>query len=166
VATLAGFNACLLVAAEDKILGTEWLTVPLSRIEIQNRPGLFAKRGVPREQPVLVMPGFDSILVQNAPNGRAAHGPFENFINSASKASEGLPTEGLLRFRDGFARDARNDGAIQRGEKLPFGHVLLDRRWSTRRWPTDFANAGPDEWTGRRFPSNIRLFAIVPAFGK
>ena len=105
MAAAAGLEAGLLVSTEDVVLGAKALALPLASLEVQNRASLLGKAGIARKDPVLVPPGFEGILIQNAPHCAPTDGFAQGMLRPCSDVGQGLPTQRLLGFCDQFTGD-------------------------------------------------------------
>src|SRR5262245_25286296 len=140
----AGLHAGLLVGTEDVVLGTKALALPLAPIEVQNRASLLGKVGITRKDPVLVPPGFESILIQNAPHRAPTDGFAQGLLSPCSDVGQGLPTQRLLGFCDQFTGDGLDQCVVQGGKKLPCGPVLARPPGQSPPWPNGDAIVAPN----------------------
>ena len=112
----AGLHAGLLVGTEDVVLGAKALALPLASIEVQNRASLLGKAGIARQAPVLVPPGFESILSHNAPPCAPTDGCAQGMLRPCRAVSQGLPTQRLLGFCEQFTGDGLDQCVVQGGK--------------------------------------------------
>ena len=70
--TAAGLDAGLLVRRDDELVGAQGAAVPDSFVKVQNQSGSLEKPGVSRPDPRVATPGFQGVLVEDAPDRREA----------------------------------------------------------------------------------------------
>ena len=113
----AGLNARLLVRADDTVRVFQGFSVPMSRVQVKDRPGLFQELWVSRKDPILVLPGLDGILVQGPPYRAAADRLPQCFLRPRREIVQGLPTDRLTRFRDSLTSQGLDAVRDPEGEK-------------------------------------------------
>ena len=156
-------DAGLLVSADDAIRARQRLAMPSPCVEVQDRSGFDGKSRVAWVDPVLVLPGFDSGSVENAPNRASADRLAQLTTGLSCEVSQRLAAQGFLRAADQLASDGLDDCLIQGGKSgvWPRDPSRLPKQI---RLPTNVAsNAGqsrdggppraqPRHWKGRVFP--------------
>src|SRR5271157_3228598 len=109
-------DAGLLVGTDDAVRAPQRLTLPSPCVEVQDRSGFHGKPRVAWVDPVLVLPGFDSVGVQNAPNRAPADRLAQLTTGLRCEVSQRLAAQGFLRPTDQLASDRLDDGLIQGGK--------------------------------------------------
>src|SRR6266403_1854898 len=87
VTTLTRLDARLLVARKHVISWAQTLAFPIAPIQIQNPTCLLREQRIPRENPMLVLPRLDGILVQHPPNCAAANGLAQRLLRATGQIS-------------------------------------------------------------------------------
>jgi hypothetical protein len=64
----AGLDTGLFIGTDDVILGAQRFPLPVPSIQIQHAPCFFDKLGVSGKNPILVLPRFDGIGIEYAPD--------------------------------------------------------------------------------------------------
>ena len=72
VATLASLNAGFLIGRQYELVVLQRMSLPDPFIKIQDAPSFLREVGIARKNPAAVLPGPDRILVEPAPDRRAA----------------------------------------------------------------------------------------------
>src|SRR5262249_31574775 len=139
----AGLNTGLLVGTEDIVLGAKALALPLASIEVQNQASLLSKARIARKDPILVPPGFESILIQNAPHCAPTDGFAQGMLHPCCDVGQGLPTQRLLGFCDQFTGDGLDQCMVQGGKNLPCGPGLAHPPGKSPPWPNGDAIVAP-----------------------
>ena len=68
--SLADLKASLLIRTEDEVSRSEWLPLPVTRIEVQDSGGLLGKQWVTRKDPAAPTPWAKGVLAQPPPDRR------------------------------------------------------------------------------------------------
>ena len=172
----AGLNTGLLVGTEDVVLGAKALALPLAPIEVQNRASFLGKVGITWKEPVLVPPGFERILIQNAPHRAPTDGFAQGFLSPCRDIGQGLPTQRLLGFGDQFTGDGLNQRVVQGGKKPPYGPGPARPPRKSPSWPNGDASVAPNVdatgpvpqprcWTQAGVGAKVKLAWLVAATG-
>ena len=69
---LARLDGGLLVGADDVVAGVQAFAVPVTGVEVEDRPGALGEQWVAREDPRAMLPRLDCVLRQPAPD-RSRH---------------------------------------------------------------------------------------------
>jgi len=152
--TAASLNAGLLVGTDDKVLVFQGFSLPMASVQVEDWPRLFQELRVSREDPVLVSPGPDGILDEDAPHAAAADGLFQCPSRSPREIRQGLPAEGFPRLRNTLACQRLDQSMIPRGKNRPYGRA--PRHPPARSLPPPTAYAS-DEPVGQRAPPAGRV---------
>jgi hypothetical protein len=67
-----GLDTGLLIGTNNVILGAQRLALPQARVQIQDSPSFIGEERITGKNPVLVLPRFESIGRQNAPDSTPA----------------------------------------------------------------------------------------------
>src|ERR1700678_1096916 len=113
-------NACLdtglLVAADNPVERVESLVLPVALVEVQHHSSLGKEVRRAREEPVLVLPGLDGVLVKDLPYRGAANGLAQFLLRSLGQVGGRLAAQGLpVRATTSQAMDTTT--ALSRGGK-------------------------------------------------
>ena len=73
MASPSGLNTGFLIGRQNELVILQRTSLPNSFVQIQNAPSFLREVGIARENPAAVLPGPDRIIVEPAPDGRAAN---------------------------------------------------------------------------------------------
>jgi hypothetical protein len=151
----AGLDAGLLVAADDPVERVEALVPPVALIQVEHGGGLGEEVGRAGEDPVLVLPGLDGVLVEDAPDGGAADRLIQLLLRPLGQVGGGLPAQRVAGTGDHVTGDGGDDGPVQ-GGKRPACALARGRppRRNCRR-PSAAASAA-HSWGERRAERRLR----------
>jgi hypothetical protein len=130
------------VGTENVILGSQPLALPEPCIQVEDRSGLLGKLGIPGKDPIAVVPGFNRILAQNAPDGAATHRFAQDALHPCGDIAQGLTAERLLGIRHQLTGHSFHPGVIQRGKNLPCVPGPAGLAGNPRLRPNAYATAG------------------------
>src|SRR5258708_3736679 len=156
----AGLNGCLLVRADDVIVGAKGFIAPKPRIKIEDDLGLLGKMRVAREDPVLVSPRFQIGFMEDAPHRAAADRLCQGSTCPLRQVRQRLTAQRPGRFKDNLAGKRFHDGFIHRGKNRAFALAPVCPPRRNRPTPTGDASAGPNP---RPSESRQRLPSEIPA---
>jgi len=89
----AGLDAGLLVRADDPVERIDSFPLPVALVQIQDDGGLLEEVGGAREDPVLVLPGLDGVLVEDPPDRGAADGLVQLVSGALGEIGRGLAAQ-------------------------------------------------------------------------
>jgi len=87
-----GLNAGFLVRRQHELISLQCLSIPHPLVKVQHPTGLGLKLRVPREDPTAVLPWFDRVLVQPAPDRASADRGYQSRVSGAIGQLRRTPT--------------------------------------------------------------------------
>ena len=121
-------DAGFFVSTENVILGTQRLALPEPRIQVEDRPRFFRKLGIPGKDPRALVPGFNRILAQNAPDGASTHRFAQGALDPCPDIAHGRATERLLGIRHQLTGHGFHQGVVQGGKNPPWPRPDMSTR--------------------------------------
>ncbi len=112
-----GLETGLLIGTHNVILGAKRLPLPHSRVQIQDPPSLVGEERITGNNSVLVLPGFESIGRDNAPDSTPADRLASCLGGATGQVHQRLAAQRLMGLRDHLTRTGFDDGMIQREKK-------------------------------------------------
>ena len=113
----ASLDTGLLIGTHHVILGAKRLALPQARVQLQDAPRFIGEERITGKNPVLVLPGFESIGRHNAPDRTPADRLASCRVGAPSPVRQRLAAQGLMGLRDHLTRQGFDNGMIQRGKK-------------------------------------------------
>jgi hypothetical protein len=83
-----GLDTGLFIGTNNVILGAKGFALPYLSVQIQNPPGLGGKEGITGENPVLLLPGFHRIGLQDAPDSTPTDGFPQGLVGATSEVCQ------------------------------------------------------------------------------
>src|SRR5215475_1252152 len=156
----ARLNTRLFIGADDVILGTKWFPLPGPGVQIQYLPSFVGKLRISGKNLVFVLPGFDGIGIENAPDRAGTDGLAQGPTRLHSEVCRREPTQRQASIVDRLTRTGFHEGTVQRGKTGPSGldQVHLPNRTppgpsvaanTAQRWDGGAPLPPHGHWTGR-----------------
>ncbi len=117
----AGLDAGLLVRADDPVKPIDSFALPVTLVQIQDDGGLLEEVGGTGENPVLVLPGLDGVLVEDAPDGAAADGLVQLALDPFGEIGRGLAAQRVSGASDHITGDRCDNGPVKGGKRPACG---------------------------------------------